>query len=149
MSLSPHQILARLAENERTKAQEALAALGRQRQVLQQRRGDIEITMQQLIVQRDTTLEAGTEASTLLMMEAAKREQQLYLLQIESEMNALYESEAALIQNWVAANQKHDSHAKMQQKLDKKILRANETRQQKQMDDIFAAKYVREGSSHE
>lgn len=149
MSLSPHQVLARLAENERTKAQEALAALGRQRQILQQRRGEVEVTMQQLIVQRDATLEAGTEASTLLMMEAAKREQQLYLLQIESEMNELYESEAALIRDWAAANQKHDSHDKMQQKLDKKVLRANETRQQKQMDDIFAAKYVREGSTHE
>ncbi len=147
MSLSPHQILARLAENERTKAQEALAALGRQRQELQKRRGEVEMSMQQLIVQRDTTLETGTEASTLLMMEAAMREQQSYLLQIESGMNELHESEAVLIRDWVAANQKHGSHNKMQQTLDKKISRANETRRQKQMDDIFAAKYVREGSN--
>ncbi|MDQ6968590.1 MAG: hypothetical protein Q9M14_07910 [Mariprofundaceae bacterium] len=149
MSLSPHQILARLAENERTKAQEALAVLGRQRQFLQKRRGEVDISMQQLIAQRDTTLEAGTEASTLLMMETAMHEQQSYLLQIESEMNELHESEAALIRDWVAATQKHDSHDKMQQTLDKKVLRAHETRQQKQMDDVFAAKYVRERSSHE
>jgi len=149
MSLSPHQVLARLADNERTKAQEALAALGRQRQVLQQRRGEVEVAMQQLLVQRDATLKTGTEASMLLMMEVAKREQQLYLLQIESEMNELYESEAALIQDWVAANQKHDSHDKMQQTLDKKVLKAKDVRSQKQMDDIFAAKYVREGSTHE
>jgi len=149
MSLSPHQVLARLADNERTKAQEALASLGRQRQVLQQRRGEVEVAMQQLIVQRDATLKAGTEASMLLMMEAAKREQQLYLLKIESEMNELYESEAALIRDWVAANQKHDSHDKMQKTLDKKALKANDVRSQKQMDDIFAAKYVREGSAYE
>jgi len=147
MSLSPHQILARLAENERAKAQEALAALARQRQKLQKRRGDVEVSMQQLIVQRDVTLETGTDASTLLMMEAAMREQQLHLLQIESDMSALYESEATLIRGWVVANQKYDSHDKMQQKLDKKVLRANETRNQKQMDDMFAAKYVREGSN--
>jgi flagellar biosynthesis chaperone FliJ len=149
MSLSPHQVLARLADNERTKAQEALASLGRQRQALQQRRGEVEVAMQQLVVQRDATLKVGTEASMLLMMEAAKREQQLYLLKIESEMNELYESEAALIRDWVAANQKHDSHDKMQQTLDKKVLKANDVRSQKQMDDIFAAKYVREGSAHE
>jgi len=83
------------------------------------------------------------------MMETAMREQQSYLLQLELDMNALSESEASLIQNWVAANQKHDSHDKMQQTADKKVSRANETRRQKQMDDIFAAKYVREGSSHE
>lgn len=147
MSLSPHQILARLAENERAKAQEALAALGRQRLCLQKRRAEVETSMQQLILQRDAALETGTEASTLLMMEAAMREQQSYLLQIESDVNELYESEAALIRDWVAANQKHDSHGKMQQTLDKKVSRANETRSQKQMDDIFAAKYVREGSN--
>jgi len=147
MSLSPHQVFARLADNQRTKAQEALAALSRQRQALEKRRSEVEAVMEQLIVQCDATLETGTEASMLLMMEAAKREQQLYLLQIESGMNELYESEAALVQDWVAANQKHDSHNKMQQTLDKKVLRANETRSQKQTDDIFAAKYVREGSN--
>lgn len=147
MSLSPHQILARLAENERTKAQEALATLSRQRQALQKRRSEVETVIQQLIAQRDAMLEAGTEASTLLIMEAAMHEQQSYILQIESAMNELYESEAALIRDWVEANQKHDSHDKMQQTLDKKISRANETRSQKQTDDIFAAKYVREGSS--
>lgn len=149
MSLSPHQILARLAENERTKAQEALTELGRQRLGLQKRRAEVEASMQQLIVQRDATLEAGTEAYTLLTMEAAMREQQSYLLQIEAGMNELCESEAALIRDWVTANQKHDSHGKMQQTLDKKASRANETRNQKKMDDIFAAKYAREGSIHE
>lgn len=147
MSLSPHQILARLAENERTKAQEALAALGRQRLGLQKKRVEAEASMQQLIVQRDAALEAGTEGFALLMMEAAMREQQSYLLQVEASMNELYESEAALVRDWVAANQKHDSHGKMQQTLDKKVSRANETRSQKQTDDIFAAKYVREGSN--
>jgi len=147
MSLSPHQVLSRLAENERTKAQEALAALGRQRQALQKKRSEIEVSMQQLMIQRDATLASGTEASTLLMMQAAMHEQQADLLQLESEMNELYETELALMRDWTAANQKHDSHGKMQKTLDKKIARANETRRQKQMDDIFAAKYVREGSN--
>jgi len=146
MSLSPHQILSRLADNERTKAQEALAALGRQRQALQKKRGEVEVSMQQLIIQRDSMLESGTAASMLLMMEAAMHEQHSSLIQIESEMHELYESEAALIRDWVVATQKHDSHDKMQATLDKKVARANETRSQKQMDDIFAAKYVREGS---
>jgi len=147
MSLSPHQVLGRLAENARTKAQEALTSLARQRQVLQRKHRDVEVSMQQLIAQRNATLESGTEASMLLMMEAAMNEQQTCLLQIELQMNELSESEEALIADWTAANQKHDSHDKMQQKIDKKAARANETRYQKQMDDIFAAKYVREGSN--
>jgi len=147
MTLSPHQILSRLAEQERTKAQEELAALGCQRKSLQEKRATVEYAVQQLIIQRDEVLKKGTEASMLLMMEAAMHEQQSSLLAIEAEMKVLYESEATLIQRWVTANQKHDSHGKMQKNLDKKQEKLHDIRLQKQMDDIFAAKYVRGDSN--
>jgi len=144
MGLSPHQVLSRLAEQERDRIQTSLAELERQRMLLQQKCDELKVSRQQLMVERDQLLVGSIKASMLMMLGDAMQEQHIRLLQVGQGLDALKEQEGGLRKAWITANQTYEVHEKMQRKLEKQEVRKQEHRVQQQMDDVFAARYVRE-----
>ncbi len=144
MSLSPHQILSRLADQERMKAQEELATLGKERQRLEALRQDAEASQARLRQERERVLEQKTEASVLWMIEEAMQEQQDMVHLVDVNLQKIHEEESQLLKDWIAANRKHDTHDKIQKAAEKKQMRLNEQRIQRQLDDLFASFTVHE-----
>jgi len=144
MSLSPHQVLSRLAEQERDKIQTSLAELERQRILIEQKCDALKAHRQQLMQERDELLHGRTQASMLMMLGDAMQEQHIRLMQLGQGLDALKEQEVRLRKAWITANQTSDVHKKMQYKVEKQQARKQEHRVQQQMDDVFAARYTRE-----
>ncbi len=144
MSLSPHQILSRLADQERMKAQEELATLGKERQRLEALRQEAEASKGRLRQERERVLEQKTEASVLWMIEEAMQEQQDMVHLVDVNLQKIHEEESQLLKDWIAANRKHDTHDKIQKAAEKKQIRLNEQRIQRQLDDLFASFTVHE-----
>ncbi len=140
MSLSPHEILAKLANHERSKVEEALSAMAARRQELRARCEEVTVYLKQLRQQREQVLKGGTQASMLLMMEAAMAEQHERIEEINVSLQAIYEQEQHLIQAWVTANQKNKVHEKMQRKFDKKEQRLQDIKTQQQLDDMSGSR---------
>ncbi|MDQ6973313.1 MAG: hypothetical protein Q9M10_00400 [Mariprofundaceae bacterium] len=144
MGLSPHQVLSQLAEQERDRIQTSLADLERQRMILERKSHELKAYRQQLMQERDSLLQGRTKASMLVMLGEAMQEQHIRLMQVAQGLDELKEKERGLRQVWVAANQRCEVHDKMQKKVEKQAIRKKEHRAQQQMDDVFAARYVRE-----
>jgi len=144
MGLSPHQVLSRLADQERDRIQTLLAELERQRTLLQKKRDELKAQRQQLMAERDQLLAGSIKASMLMMLGDAMQEQHIRLLQVGQGLDALKEQEIGLRKAWIDANQTCEVHEKMQRKIEKQAMRKQEYRVQQQMDDVFAARYVRE-----
>ncbi|MES0372102.1 MAG: flagellar FliJ family protein [Mariprofundaceae bacterium] len=138
--MSPHEVLAKLAGHERTKAEEALAAMAARRQELQGRCEEVTVYLTQLKQQREQILKGGTQASMLLMMESAMEEQHERIEKIEAALLRIHEQEQLLIQGWIVSNQKNKIHEKMQDASDKKEQRLQDRKSQQQLDDIFASR---------
>jgi len=144
MGLSPHQVLSRLAEQERDNIQTSLAELERQRMLIEQKCTEIKAHRQQLIQERDELLHGRTKAAMLMMLGDAMQEQYIRLMQLAQGLEGVKEQENALRKGWITANQTCEVHAKMQRKVEKEAMRKQEHRVQQQMDDVFAARYARE-----
>jgi len=144
MSLSPHQVLAKLADHERSQAEEALSAMAAKRQDLQTRREEVVVYLEQLGQQREQVMKGGTQASMLMMMETAMEEQHERIEKIKGALERIHEQEKALIQGWIAANQKNKVHEKMQDKSDKIEQRLSDRKAQQQMDDMCASRSKQE-----
>ena len=140
MSMSPHEVLAKLAGHERDRAEEALSAMAAKRLDLQSRGDEVKAYLQQLQQQREQVLKGGTQASMLMMMETAMDEQQERIENISAALQRIEEQEQLLIQGWVAANQKNKIHEKMQDASDRKEKRIQDRRDQQGMDDMCAAR---------
>lgn len=140
MSMSPHEVLARLAGHERDQAEEALSAMAARRLDLQSRGEEVKRYLQQLHQQREQVLKGGTQASMLMMMDAAMDEQRERIEKIMDALQRIEEQEQLLIQGWIAANQKNKIHEKMQSASDKKEKRIQDRRDQQGMDDMCAAR---------
>ena len=140
MTLSPHQVLAKLADHERTKAEEALAAMAAKRHELQTRQEELRVYLDQLGQQREQVMKGGTQASMLMMMEAAMDEQHDRIEKIKAALERIHEQETDLIQGWIAANQKNKIHEKMQNKADKVEQRLSDRKSQQQLDDMCASR---------
>jgi len=144
MTLSPHQVLAKLAEHDRTRAEEALSAMAAKRNELRARCEEVTIYLKQLGQQREQVMKGGTQASMLLMMESAMDEQHERIEKINAALERIDEQEKALVQGWIAANQKNKIHAKMQDKNDKIEQRLSDRKSQQQMDDMCALRSKQE-----
>lgn len=144
MGLSPHQVLSRLAEQERDRIQTSLAELERQRLLLEQKCHELKDYRQHLMQERDHLLQKSIKASMLMMLGEAMQEQHIRLMQVGQGLDELKEKESGLRKIWIAVNQKCEVHEKMQKKAEKQATRKKEHRAQQQMDDVFAARYVRE-----
>jgi len=144
MSLTPHQLLAKLADHHRSRAEEELSAMAAKRQDLQTRREEVTYYLKQLNHQREQVMKGGTQASMLMMMEAAMDEQHERIEKIKAALERIHEQEKILIQGWIAANQKNKVHEKMQDKSDKIEQRISDRKTQQQMDDMSASRSKRE-----
>jgi len=140
MTLSPHEVLSKLAGHERSKAEEALAVMAAKRQELQSRLEEIGSYLKQLEQQRSQVMKGGTQASMLMMMESAMDEQHERIEKIEAALERVCEQEQQLIQRWVASDQKNKVHEKMQRKSDKEGQRLQDRRDQQGLDDMCAAR---------
>jgi flagellar biosynthesis chaperone FliJ len=114
------------------------------RQELQARCEEVMVYMAQLEQQREQVLKGGTQASMLMMMEAAMNEQHERIVKIRSALEKVHEQEQSLLQGWIVANRKNRVHEKMQGEAAKKERRLQERRVQQQLDDMCAARSSRE-----
>jgi flagellar biosynthesis chaperone FliJ len=140
MSLSPHEVLAKLANQERSRAEEELGAMAAKRLDLQSRREEVIDYLAQLEQQRDQVLKGGTQASMLMMMDSAMDEQRERIEKIKAALERIHEQEQLLIQGWIAANRKNMVHEKMQSASEKKAQRIQDRRAQQRQDDVFASR---------
>lgn len=140
MSMSPHEVLAKLAGHERDRAEETLSAMAAKRLDLHSRCEEVKVYLQQLYQQREQVLKGGTQASMLMMIDAAMDEQQERIEKIMDALERIEEQEQLLIQGWIAANQKNKIHEKMRSASDKKEKRIQDRRDQQGMDDMCAAR---------
>lgn len=140
MTLSAHNVLAKLAGHERSRAEEALGVLAARRQALLDQRATVLAYLRKLETQREQALVGGTQASMLSMMDAAMQEQHDKVDAIQTAMTAIHEQEQQLIQGWISASRKNMVHEKMQKISDKKEQRSRDRRDQQTMDDMCAAR---------
>jgi len=144
MGLSPHQVLSRLSEQKRDDIQASLAELERQRMLIEQKCDELKEQRQQLMHERDVLLHGRSKASMLMMLGEAMQEQHLRLQQLGQGLDAVKAKSDVLRKEWIAANQTCEVHEKMQGKIEKKAMRKQEQHVQRQMDDVFAARFAKE-----
>jgi len=144
MRLMPHQVLQKLSENSRNRAQHELTALSRQRQKLIQHIEETESHMKELGKQREQTLKVGAQASLLVMFNEIIVEQREQMGQLEASLEQLHLQEQVLLDRWL----EHDHQSKVFGKMDTR-LRAGEQRslerRRQRLDDDRAASIVAAG----
>jgi len=134
MKLLPHQVLKKLAENERNKAQYELAALSHQRQELRKQREQAVAHIRQVREQKEKAIRMTVQAGTLMMYDELIREQNTLIARLDAAIDVLHGQEQALLRQWLS----HDSRGKAFDRIDKKfITEANRVldRKLQQIDD--------------
>jgi len=134
MTLQPHQVLKKLAESARNKAQFELSALSRQRHALRDQSQQAREHIQQIRDQREKAIRMTVQAGTLMMYDELIGEQNQLITRLETAMEQLHAQEQALLRQWLG----HDSRGKAFDRIDKKfIAEANRVldRKLQQIDD--------------
>ncbi|HCS14092.1 MAG: hypothetical protein COS82_09470 [Zetaproteobacteria bacterium CG06_land_8_20_14_3_00_59_53] len=134
MKLLPHQVLKKLAENERNKAQYELAALSHQRQELRKQREQAVAHIRQVREQKEKAIRMTVQAGTLMMYDELISEQNTLIARLDAAIDVLHGQEQALLRQWLS----HDSRGKAFDRIDKKfITEANRVldRKLQQIDD--------------
>jgi len=145
MRLTPQQVLAKLADFERDKAQEQLTLLQRERQRLLAARQEIDDSGRRLRQQRDEALRNRTEAMLLLMLDQALGEQQLRLAAADEELRALDMREQQMMQSWLQQEMKSRSFHKLDDEVRRTEALRQERRAQQRLDDLTASRRLRQG----
>ncbi|MDQ6965709.1 MAG: hypothetical protein Q9M23_02160, partial [Mariprofundaceae bacterium] len=140
MTLQPHQVLKKLAESERNKAQFELSALSRQRHVLREKSQQAKEHIQQIRNQKEQAIRMTVQAGTLMMYDEQIGEQNLLITRLETAMEQVHAQEQALLRQWL----NHDSRGKAFARIDKKFIaeanRALDRKLQQIDDDRVAAR---------
>lgn len=128
------QVLKKLAENERNKAQYELAALSHQRQELRKQREQAVAHIRQVREQKEKAIRMTVQAGTLMMYDELISEQNTLIARLDAAIDVLHGQEQALLRQWLS----HDSRGKAFDRIDKKfITEANRVldRKLQQIDD--------------
>jgi len=144
MRLMPHQVLQKLSENSRNRAQHELTALSQQKQKLIQHLEETESHLKELGKQREQTLKIGAQASLLIVFNEMIVEQHEQMRRLETSLEQLHLQEQTLLNRWLD----HDHQSKVFGKMDNR-LRADEQRslerRRQRLDDDRAASIVAAG----
>ncbi len=139
MRLMPHQILQKLSENSRNRAQHEMTALSRQRQKLIQHIEETASHLKELGKQREQTLKVGAQASLLIVFNEIIVEQREQMRRLEESLEQLHLQEQTLLNRWL----EHDHQSKVFGKMDNRLRaceqRSLERRRQRLDDDRTAS----------
>jgi len=140
MKMMPHQVLKKLNDNARNKAQYELATLSRKRHELRQQREQALAHMQGIREQKERNLRIAVQAGMLMVYDELIEEQSRYVASLEAAIEALHGQEQALLRQWLS----HDSRGKAFDRIDRKFIeqanRALDRRLQRADDDRVAAR---------
>jgi len=141
MKLSTSKILAQLSEQDRKKAELELSELHAQKQLLMQQQQNALSRIQQLNQQRDHAMKKRNAASLLQDFNDSLHEQQSMLVLIHSGLHDIELQQQLLLEKFNIAFRKHHSCEKMHHKNQRQQRRQIEQKQQRQLDDLFAARH--------
>ncbi|MDQ6951397.1 MAG: hypothetical protein Q9M26_07010 [Mariprofundales bacterium] len=139
MSRSAHQLLAKLAANDRSKQERKLAELKLRRRQFLDACDQIDRETSRLGSERLAAMQQGSEAAPLTMISGAIEEKQTMRIFLGQQLSQLADEETVVMHAWTAASMKEESHSKMQQKIDRQQQRAFDQRSGQQMDDLCTA----------
>ncbi len=148
MRLLPHQVLKKLAEHARSRAQYELAALNRQRQQLHTQRDLLLEHIRQIQKQRNQAIRMTVQAGALLMYDELISEQNLQITLLEEKMNALHAQEQELLKRWLEHDRRGKAFAHIDKKFMDKARLALDRKQQKIDDDRAASRLAYNASKH-
>jgi len=141
MKLSTSKILAQLSEQERKKAELELSELHAQKQLLMQQQQTATLRIQQLNQQRDQAMKKRNAASLLQAFNMSQHEQHSMLALIHSGLHDIEQQQQLLLERFNVAFRKHHSYEKMHRNNQRLQRRQLEQQQQRQLDDLFAARH--------
>ncbi|MDX8392650.1 MAG: flagellar FliJ family protein [Mariprofundaceae bacterium] len=140
MKLLPHQVLKKLAEHERNRAQYELAALSKQRKQLATQRQQCVGDIKQIQIQRNQAISMTVQAATLLMYDELLGEQNRQITQLENKMQQLHAQEQTLLKRWLAHDRRGKTFAHIDEKFIAKAKLALDRHQQRMDDDRTASR---------
>lgn len=144
MRLMPHQVLQKLSENSRNRAQHELTALSQQRQKLIQHIEETESHLKELGKQREQTLKIGVQTSLLIVFNEIIVEQQEQMRRLETSLEQLNLQEQTLLNRWLDHDHQSKAFGEMDNRLRAYEQRSLERRRQR-LDDDRAASIVAAG----
>ncbi|MDX8409899.1 MAG: hypothetical protein R8J84_07680 [Mariprofundales bacterium] len=139
MSRSAHQLLSKLAENDRTQQERALAELQKRRRQFKETRDKITDDIQKLGVERNTAMQHGSPAAKLTMIGGAIEEKLTIRLFLAQQIARLVDEEAIIIKAWTAASIKEKSHDSAHNKITRQQQRKADLRDGQQMEDLCSS----------
>jgi len=140
MKLRTSQILAQLSEQDRNKAESALAELHGRKARLSELKQQSLARIRELHLLRDQSSAQPSTASLLQEFELSLREQQTILEMVAQQMMALEEEREQLLSDFAAAFRSQHTYNEMHDRLQRQQRRKQEQKQQRQMDDMVAAR---------
>lgn len=140
MKLLPHQVLKKLAENARRKAQLALASMNARRHALQQQREAALDHIRRIRRQRELSIRMSVQAGALQMFDTLIADEKRRIADIEAEMNALHEQEQELLRQWLKNDQREKAFARMDDAFIERANKALDRRNQQMADDRIASR---------
>jgi len=141
MKLSTSKILAQLSEQDRKKAELELSELHAQKKLLLQQQHNYVSRIEQLNQQRDQAMKKRNSASLLQDFNLSLHEQHSMLTLIHSALHDIEQQQQRLLEQFNIAFRKHHSCEKMHHKNQRQQRRQIEQKQQRQLDDLFAARF--------
>ncbi len=139
MSRSAHQLLSKLAENDRTQQEQALAELQKRRRQFKEASDKITDDIQNLGSERNRAMQQGSPAAKLTMIHGAIEEKLTTRLFLAQQIARLADEEAIIIKAWTAASIKEKSHDSAHHKITRQQQRKADLRNSQQMEDLCSA----------
>jgi len=140
MRLLPHQVLKKLAEHARNRAQYELAALNSQRQKLYTQRDELLAHIKHIQQQREQAIRISFQAGTLQMFEETIREQKQQIAMLEDNMEQLHGQEQELLKRWLEQDRRSKSLTRIDEKFARQAASALDRHQQRMDDDRAASR---------
>lgn len=141
MKLNTSKILVQLSEQERNKVESELAALNTLKQQFLLQQQNCISRIEQLNQQRDQSIKQHNTASLLQAFDSSLHEQQSMISLIQEELTNIEKHQQLVLEKFSIAFRKHHSCEKMHRTNERQQLRKTEQKQQRQIDDIFAARH--------
>jgi len=140
MKLLPHQVLKKLADHARSRAQYELAALNRQRQEFRQLRDQALAHIGQIQEQREKAIRMTVQAGTLMMYDELISEQKLHIGCLDTALEQLHGQEQALLHRWLEQDRRSKAFERIDRKFIAQANRALDRRLQQIDDDRIAGR---------
>jgi len=140
MRLLPHQVLKKLAEYARNRAQYELAALNAQRQQLYTQRDTLLTHIKQVQQQREQAIRISVQAGTLQMFEETISEQKQQISILEDKMEYLHGQEQELLKRWLEQDRRSKALTRVDEKFVHQAASALDRHQQRIDDDRAASR---------